>query len=51
MELSKHINSKSGILFSTTAIKSSQNFLTQEGFLSQGVAYDGVNDKEIRYYE
>lgn len=40
-----------GILFSTTAIPSSQKFLEKNGFLNNGIAYDGENDKCIKYYE
>lgn len=40
-----------GIIFSTTAIQSSQNFLSEHGFLNIGLPYDGKNDKAIKYYE
>lgn len=50
-ELLKNMESRKGIIFSTTAIKSSQNFLEQNGFKKQGITYDGDNDKGITYYE
>lgn len=50
-ELLKKMESRKGIIFSTTAIKSSQNFLEQNGFKKYGYPYDGENDKEIIYYE
>ncbi|HNW90065.1 MAG TPA: hypothetical protein PKN48_10405 [Bacteroidales bacterium] len=40
-----------GIIFSTTAIESSQNFLSQHGFVNIGQPFDGKNDKAIKYYE
>jgi predicted GNAT family N-acyltransferase len=54
-ELKKYLlekmKSRNGIIFSTTAIKSSQNFLEENGFEKKGNAYDGENDKGITYYE
>lgn len=49
--LLEQMKSRSGIVFSTTAIKSSQNFLEENGFKKCGKSYDGENDKEISYYE
>lgn len=40
-----------GKIFSTTAITSSQRFLIQNGFINYGKAYDGKNDKNIKYFE
>ncbi len=40
-----------GTIFSTTAIRSSQNFLLENGFKKLGKSYDGENDKGITYYE
>jgi hypothetical protein len=40
-----------GILFSTTAISSSQKFLEKNGFVNLGIPYDGKNDKNIKYFE
>jgi hypothetical protein len=40
-----------GIIFSTTAIPSSQKFLSEHGFELIGQSYDGENDKAIKYYE
>ncbi len=45
------MKSRSGIIFSTTAIKSSQTFLIEQGFEQKGEAYDGDNDKGIMYLE
>lgn len=45
------MGTKEGILFCTTAIESSQNFLIQNGFTNIGQAYDGDNDAAIKYYE
>ena len=42
---------RKGILFSTTAIASSQKFLADNGFKTSGEPYDGDNDKSIKYYE
>lgn len=42
---------KSGIIFCTTAISSSQNFLIDNGFKNVGIPADGENDKNIKYYE
>lgn len=50
-ELLKEMESRNGIIFSTTAIKSSQNFLEQNGFNKYGEPYDGDNDSSITYYE
>lgn len=41
----------SEILFSTTAIPSSQKFLIENGFVNAGIPYDGKNDRNIKYYE
>jgi len=40
-----------GTIFSTTAIESSQKFLSQKGFEQIGEKYNGKNDKNLRYYE
>lgn len=45
------IKNVSGILFSTTAISSSQNFLEKNGFVNVGIPFDGINDTNIKYYE
>lgn len=45
------MKNRKGIVFSTTAIKSSQNFLEESGFVKAGEPYDGDNDKNIRFYE
>lgn len=50
-ELLKEMETRKGIIFSTTAIKSSQNFLEEHGFKKVGEPYDGKNDKGITYYE
>lgn len=50
-KLLEKIKSREGIIFSTTAIKSSQNFLEQQGFIKYGKPFDGNNDKAIIYYE
>lgn len=39
------------LIFSTTAIPSSQTFLLENGFVNYGKSYDGKNDKNIKYYE
>lgn len=39
------------ILFSTTAILSSQKFLLENGFKNIGVMYDGEQDLNIKYFE
>lgn len=49
--LLEEMKSQDGIIFSTTAIKSSQNFLKENGFKKFGKSYDGENDKGITYYE
>lgn len=45
------IKKTTGIIFSTTAIPSNQNFLVENGFINIGVPYDGENDKNIKYFE
>lgn len=40
-----------GTVFSTTAISSSQNFLREKGFTQIGNAYDGDNDRNLKYFE
>lgn len=50
-KLLEQMKSRKGTIFSTTAIKSSQNFLEENGFIKIGKSYDGKNDKEISYYE
>lgn len=54
-ELKKHLleamKSRTGLIFSTTAIKSSQTFLQENGFEHKGNPYDGENDESIRYFE
>jgi|AntRauTorckE5430_2_1112549.scaffolds.fasta_scaffold08732_1 predicted GNAT family N-acyltransferase len=40
-----------GTVFSTTAIQSSQRFLTKKGFTQGGNKYDGKNDKNLKYFE
>jgi hypothetical protein len=45
------VNPRKGLIFSTTAIKSSQTFLQENGFKSKGNPYDGENDKGITYFE
>lgn len=50
-ELLEKMKFREGIIFSTTAIKSSQNFLEQQGFIKYGKPFDGNNDKAIIYYE
>ncbi|MCS4238295.1 putative GNAT family N-acyltransferase [Myroides gitamensis] len=49
--LLEHLKSRKGIVFSTTAIGSSQNFLIENGFKNYGKSYDGTNDKNLKYYE
>ncbi|OOG78980.1 hypothetical protein [Flavobacterium sp. A45] len=39
------------LVFSTTAITSSQIFLENNGFICYGKSYDGENDRDIKYYE
>tara|TARA_B100000809_G_scaffold203939_1_gene205194 strand:- start:3713 stop:4264 length:552 start_codon:yes stop_codon:yes gene_type:complete len=48
-ELLRKMQSRNGIIFSTTAIKSSQNFLKENGFKKYGKPYDGDNDKSITF--
>lgn len=50
-KLLEQIKLRGGTIFSTTAIKSSQNFLEETGFIKLGKSYDGDNDKGITYYE
>jgi len=50
-QLLEGVLTEKGIIFSTTAIGSSQHFLVDHGFTQKGIAYDGENDKNIRYYE
>lgn len=45
------IKNTKGILFSTTAITSSQKFLENKGFVNTGSSFDGKNDTNIKYYE
>ncbi len=49
--LLEQMKSRTGTIFSTTAIKSSQKFLLENGFKKLGKSYDGENDKGITYYE
>jgi RimJ/RimL family protein N-acetyltransferase len=49
--LLKTMEARPGIIFSTTAVKSSQHFLEGIGFKKFGISYDGENDKGISYYE
>ena len=44
------MKSRKGKIFSTTAVKSSQNFLEENGFSTSGIPYDGKNDKGIVFY-
>lgn len=39
------------LVFSTTAITSSQIFLQNNGFICYGKSYNGENDSDIKYYE
>lgn len=48
--LLESMKSHKGKIFSTTAIKSSQSFLEQNGFAKSGNPYDGDNDKGIIFY-
>jgi hypothetical protein len=48
LENSSNLNA---IIFSTTAIASSQNFLSARGFSQVGIPYDGENDAQLCYYE
>lgn len=50
-KLLEQMKSRKGTIFSTTAIKSSQTFLEENGFKKFGKSYDGENDKGITYYE
>lgn len=50
-KLLEQMKSRVGTIFSTTAIKSSQIFLEENGFKKLGKSYDGENDKGITYYE
>lgn len=45
------MQSKKGIIFSTTAVPSSQNFLKENGFEKRGESYNGANDTGITYFE
>jgi hypothetical protein len=45
------IKNAKGILFSTSAISSSQKFLETNGFKNFGIPFDGNNDTKIKYYE
>lgn len=49
--LLKEFAENAGIIFSTTAIKSSQNYFELKGFTQLGNSYDGDNDENIKYYE
>ena len=49
--LLNEMTARQGILFSTTAIESSQKFLIDNGFKNLGEPYDGDNDEAIRYFE
>jgi predicted GNAT family N-acyltransferase len=51
LSLLEKMNSRKGIIFSTTAIPSSQNFLKENGFEKRGESYDGENDIGISYFE
>lgn len=42
---------RKGIVFSTSAIASSQRFLNENGFKHVGEPYNGENDESIKYYE
>lgn len=50
-KLLEQMKSRGGTIFSTTAIKSSQTFLEENGFKKLGKSYDGENDKGITFYE
>lgn len=45
------IKTENCLVFSTTAITTSQIFLENNGFICYGKSYDGENDKDIKYYE
>ncbi len=45
------INDEDCLIFSTTAINSSQTFLKNHGFVCHGNPFDGENDNNIKYYE
>ncbi|NRT13607.1 hypothetical protein [Flavobacterium sp. 14A] len=49
--LLKEMQFKQGIIFSTTAIPSSQKFLKDNGFEKRGESYNGENDIGITYFE
>lgn len=49
--LLEEMQSKKGIIFSTTAIPSSQKFLKDNGFEKRGESYNGENDIGITYFE
>ncbi len=49
--LLKSIEKSGGLIFSTTAIKSSQAFLIENGFKNAGQPYNGKNDNDLKYYE
>lgn len=49
--LLREMKSRKGTIFSTTAIKSSQNFLEEHGFKKLRKRYDGKNDRGIAYFE
>lgn len=49
--LLERMKSKKGIIFSTTAIPTSQKFLKENGFEKRGESYNGENDIGITYFE
>ena len=50
-ELLNQMKSHRGTIFSTTAIKSSQTFLEENGLKKHGKSFDGETDKGIAFYE
>lgn len=50
-KLLNEIQNEDCLIFSTTAINSSQTFLLNNGFTQFGNSYNGKNDNNINYYE
>ncbi|TCD00286.1 hypothetical protein EZ449_20765 [Pedobacter frigidisoli] len=49
--LLRKISRHNGIIFSTTATRSSQRFLLANGFIARGFPYQGMFDDNIVYFE
>jgi len=49
--LQSKITKQKGFIFSTTAVATSQRYLTSQGFVACGNPYQGTFDNEIVYFE